>query len=161
MLKRSLNLATLTLLAFTLLGAATPDTRFDQLGHKLMCTCGCSEILLECNHVGCPDSARLIAALHRQVESGSSDQAILTYFAATYGPIVLAAPFRGGLFDSAAWVVPFAVLLAGLLGIVLLVRLWQRRHARLLAASPTPPAPPTPAETALRDRIRSETDYSN
>ena len=27
---------------------------FDKLGHvKLVCQCGCGQILMECNHVGC------------------------------------------------------------------------------------------------------------
>jgi cytochrome c-type biogenesis protein CcmH len=63
---------------------------------------------------------------------------------------------RGG-FDNAAWIVPFAVFILGILGIVLLLRLWQRRDARLAAALPS--APPTPDADALRDRIRNETKY--
>ena len=29
------------------------------LGHKLMCKCGCNQILLECNHVGCSYSTKM------------------------------------------------------------------------------------------------------
>jgi cytochrome c-type biogenesis protein CcmH len=153
--KRLVQLALLTTLTLSLLGARTPASRFDKLGHKLMCTCGCAEILLECNHVGCPESAGLIAELHRQVDSGASDDAIFQAFAAKYGPTVLAAPLRGG-FDDVAWIVPFALLFLGIAGILLLLLLWKRRYAALLPA--TPPAP-TPAEDALRDRIRDETKY--
>ena len=46
-LKRLAQSALLIVVAVTMLGAGTPDTRFDQLGHKLMCTCGCAELLLE------------------------------------------------------------------------------------------------------------------
>ena len=152
-LKRLAQSALLIVVAVTMLGAGTPDTRFDQLGHKLMCTCGCAELLLECNHVGCPDSPGLIAQLHTQVDSGASDSAIFKYFAAQYGPTVLAAPLRGG-FDDVAWIVPFALLILGLAGIVLLLRYWRARHQRL---APSIPAPPT--DPALRDRIRDETHY--
>ena len=156
MYKRILQLVLIVFAAITMLGAGSPSTRFDKVGHKLMCTCGCAEILLECNHVGCPNSSTEIAELHAQMDAGASNTQIFHVFAAKYGPIVLAAPMRGG-FDNVAWIVPFAVLLLGILAIVLLLRFWQRRHARLHPAAPLPS--PTPESTALRDRIRNETNY--
>ena len=39
--------------AGTLLGANGDSARFTDLGHRMMCVCGCNQILLECNHVGC------------------------------------------------------------------------------------------------------------
>ena len=155
MYKRSLQLVLILVAAFTMLGAGTPSTRFDRVGHKLMCTCGCAEILLECNHVGCPNSSVEIAELHTQMDAGASDATIYKVFAAKYGPVVLAAPLRGG-FDDVAWIMPFVVLILGILAIVLLLRMWQRRHARL---APLPPVPPTPESEALRNRIRNETNY--
>ena len=139
-----------------MLGAGTPSTRFDKLGHKLMCTCGCAEILLECNHMGCPDSPKLIADLRTQLDTGATDSNILSAFAATYGPTVLAAPIRGG-FDLVAWIVPFAVLALGALAITWLLRHWRdRHHAEALA---TPAGTPLTATSDLRDRIRRETTY--
>jgi cytochrome c-type biogenesis protein CcmH/NrfF len=155
MFKRPIQLALILVVAFTMLGAGTPSTRFDRTGHKLMCTCSCAEILLECNHVGCPNSSMEIAELHTQMNAGASDAQIFNVFSAKYGPIVLAAPYRGG-FDTVAWSVPFVVLILGILAIVLLLRMWQRRHARL---APVPEIPPTPQSEALRNRIRNETKY--
>jgi cytochrome c-type biogenesis protein CcmH/NrfF len=154
--KRSLQILLVVIVAVTMLGAGSPSTRFDQVGHKLMCTCGCAQILLECNHVGCPDSPTLIAELRSQINAGATDTAIFQAFASKYGPTVLAAPFRGG-FDDVAWIVPFVVLILGILAIVLLLRMWQRRHARLAPALPE--APRTPEQEALRARIRNETKY--
>jgi cytochrome c-type biogenesis protein CcmH len=68
---------------------------------------------------------------------------------------VLAAPLRGG-FDYVAWIVPFAVLALGLVAVILVLKLWQRRAARLIHIAP---APSTPESDALRDRIRDETEY--
>jgi len=153
MLKRLTQSALLVVVALTILGAGNPANRFDQIGHKLMCTCGCAELLLECNHVGCPDSPGLIAELHTQVDSGATDNAIFQSFAAKYGPTVLAAPLRGG-FDDVAWVVPFAVLGLGIAAIVLLLRFWTARRARV---APSVPMPSSAADDALRDRIRQET----
>jgi cytochrome c-type biogenesis protein CcmH len=151
--KRLLQLALLFTVSLSLIGADAPNKRFDKLSHKLMCTCGCAEILGECNHVGCPDSTGLLTELHHQVDSNVSDDAIFNAFATKYGPIVLAAPFRAG-FDQVAWIVPFAVLVLGILGILLLLRLWRRRYATL-----TLTAPATTTNDTLRDRIRNETNY--
>ncbi len=150
MLKRILQLAFVIAIAFTMLGAGTPNTRFDKIGHQLMCTCGCAQVLLECNHVGCPNSTGMIADLHTQVDAGASDTSIFQAFATKYGPIALAAPIRGG-FDNVAWIVPFAILILGLIGVVLLLNIWRRRHQRLAAAPPPPtPAPPAPGPPSRR-----------
>ncbi len=155
MLKRLAQTAVLLVATVTMLGAGNPANRFDKLGHKLMCTCGCAEILLECNHMGCPDSPRLIANLHAQLDAGGSNGNILTWFADKYGPTVLAAPIRGG-FDLVAWVVPFAVLAFGLLGIVWILRHWRdRHHADVVLAAPGGLAAPSD----LRDRIRRDTNF--
>jgi cytochrome c-type biogenesis protein CcmH/NrfF len=154
--KRLAQTSLLCIAALTMLGAGTPATTFDRIGHKMMCTCGCAEGLLDCNHVGCPDSPHLIAELHAQVDAGTPQAAILTSFAEKYGATVLAAPLRGG-FDYVAWIVPFAVLALGLVAVVLVLKLWQRRAARLAPLGPS--TPPTAEDDALRDRIRNETHY--
>jgi cytochrome c-type biogenesis protein CcmH/NrfF len=158
MYRRAVQVALIVIVAFTMLGAGSPSTRFDKVGHKLMCTCSCAEILLECNHVGCPNSSTEIRELHAQMDAGASNQQIFHVFAAKYGPIVLAAPMRGG-FDDVAWIVPFAVLILGIAGILLLLRYWQRRHARLHPA--TPETSPSIEAAALRERIRDETRYGD
>jgi cytochrome c-type biogenesis protein CcmH len=162
--KRLLHLGVVLLAAFTMLGAGTPSTPFDKIGHKLMCPCGCAEILLECNHVGCPDSARMIGELHAQIDAqtqpltGLAEAAVLNWFSLKYGPTVLAAPLRGNLFDAAVWALPFVLLVLGTAGVILLLRFWKRRHAALTLSLPAA-QPPTPGDAALRDRIRSETRY--
>jgi cytochrome c-type biogenesis protein CcmH/NrfF len=158
MRKRALQLCLLLVAAFTMLGAGDPSTRFDAIGHQLVCQCGCTQILLECNHVGCPVSPVMIDELHREIATGLPTAGIFNWFAAKYGAIVLAAPMQGG-FDIVAWVVPFAVLGLGIIAVIVTLRVWQRRHARLVRADPVPMA--TPAAAALRDRIRSETRYGD
>lgn len=155
MIRRLAQLAMVVVVGVMFLGAAVPSARFDTMGHKFMCTCGCSQVLLECNHVGCPDSPGLIKALHTQMDAGASDTTIYKSFAATYGPTVLAAPLRGG-FDTVAWIVPFVLLVLGIVGVVVLLRVWQRRYARL---GPAVPEDFDPQANAMRERIRSETKY--
>ena len=154
MYKRALQLVLIVFVAFTMLGASDPAARFGRLGHDLMCTCGCSQILLECNHVGCPNSTGEIADLHTQLDAGASDDAVFKFFTVKYGPIALAEPVRGG-FDTVAWIGPFAFLLVGIILILLLLRLWKKRHDRLAPVI----EPATPDADALRNRIRDETNY--
>lgn len=153
MRKRLLHIALLCVLAVPMLGAGAPSSRFDALGHKLMCVCGCGQILLECNHVGCPDSDREINELRNEIATGLPDEGVLNWFVGKYGPTVLAAPLRGG-FDLVAWIIPFAVLLAGIGIVVFLIRRWRRR-----TPPNNPPTPPPSMDDALRDRIRQETTY--
>lgn len=158
--RRLLQISMVLVASLCMMGAGSPSARFDRIGHKLMCTCGCAEILLECNHMGCPDSPGLIAALNQQLQAGGSEGSIMKWFAAQYGPTVLAAPIRGG-FDTVAWIMPFAMLLLGGIAIVWLLRHWRDRHAA--TASTTPTLPAYVADHArhgtLRDQIRRDTTF--
>ncbi len=156
--KRLLQLVFICLVGFTMLGASSPEHRFDKLGHSLMCTCGCGEILLECNHVGCPVSGPMISELHSLLGSDLPNGGILNWFAAKYGSIALASPIRGG-FDLVAWIMPFAVLALGIAGVIFLVRLWHGRHAQLAGMPSTGAGPASLLSDSLRDRIRRETTF--
>lgn len=135
----------LCLIVFILLGAGD-DKRFDKLGHHLMCICGCNQVLLECNHVGCRDSDRmrneLTAALSVGGNQGDgpgsggsnrpSDDTVLQSFVQKYGMTVLAAPGTSG-FSYVAWLVPFVALGLGLALLVVIVRVWKSRPVPALA----------------------------
>lgn len=132
------------------IGASEPATHFNEMSHKLMCTCSCAQMLGECNHVGCPNSTEELALLRTGIDSNKSDKEIFDSFVAQYGATVLAAPTKQG-FDLVAWIAPFAVLAAALLGTILLIRHWVSTRPRL------EPAPASPEMDALRERIRRET----
>jgi cytochrome c-type biogenesis protein CcmH len=153
-LRRWVQAGLTCLLAVVMLGA-TPSSRFEKVGHEMMCACGCGQILLECNHVGCPDSDRMIGELRAQVAGGGSDSSIMNWFVAKYGATILAAPVRGG-FDNVAWIAPMAVFFLATLGTVFLVRMWKLRSGRQL---PVNAAGPNVGGDALRERIRRETEY--
>ncbi len=155
MLRRWVQGGLVCLLAVVMLGA-NPSSRFDKVGHQMMCACGCGQVLLDCNHVGCPDSDRMIGELREQMAGGGSDTSILNWFAAKYGPTVLAAPIRGG-FDNVAWIAPMAVFFLATIGTGLLIRVWKQRSAG------RPPVSVVGgvglAGDAMRERIRRETEY--
>ena len=160
---RTVQLALLCVITFVMLGAG--QSRFNRLGHELMCSCGCAQVLLECNHVGCPDSARMIGELRAQIATGESDTAVLDWFVAKYGATILAAPIRGG-FDNAAWIVPVAIFFLATVGTFGIVWLWKRRTLQLAGAAAgtgggdlSPAGESNPQDAALRERIRRETEY--
>lgn len=154
MFKRWMQGAVVCLLAVVMLGAS-PGSRFDKIGHEMMCACGCGQILLECNHVGCPDSDRMIGELREQVASGGSDTAIMNWFVAKYGPAILAAPMRGG-FDNVAWITPMAVFLLATVGTGGLVWVWKLRSG---VRPPVSATAGVAGDDAMRERIRRETEY--
>lgn len=119
-------LAGLILLLALLTMGAGDDIRFNALGHKLMCVCGCNQVLLECNHVGCAYSDRMRGELAASVDRGESDDLTLQSFVQKYGPTVLIAPSSSG-FNRVAWVVPYLALGLGVIGLAFLVRNWSRR----------------------------------
>ena len=158
---RLLSLAVVCLLAVTMLGAGgdSAATRYGRVGHNLMCVCSCGQVLLECNHVGCPDSARMIGELQDQVagpNGAGADSLILNWFVAKYGATVLAAPIRGG-FDLVAWIIPIALFIVATIGTAFVVKTWSGRQR--LAVNGGAQAPSIPGDDALRARIRRETEY--
>jgi len=152
-LRRVMSAVVVCLLAVVMLGANDSGSRFNKIGHQMMCVCGCGQILLECNHVGCPDSDRMIGELRQQVGAGNSDTAIMNWFSAKYGPTVLAAPIRGG-FDNVAWITPLTAFVLATIGTGVLVVYWKRRTARRVPAGGV-----IVAGDELRERIRRETEY--
>lgn len=132
------------------IGATDQTARYDKLSHQFMCSCGCGQVLGECNHVGCPASPVQLAELKVAMTNGMGDKEIMDSFAAKYGATVLAAPTTTG-FNLVAWIAPFAVFLAALLGTILLVRHWS--IGKKQQAEPAS----TPEMNAIRERIRRET----
>lgn len=163
--RRILHYALLALAVTALAGAGDPTSRFNELGHQLMCICGCNQILLECNHVGCPDSDGMRNELMSVVSRGDSDSLVQQAFVQKYGPTVLAAPTTSG-FDRTAWIMPFAVLGIATVTVVLVIRGWKNR----------PPSPPSGGAPTIgggprgdppiqgkelerfREQVREETD---
>jgi len=153
--RRALQALVVCAAVFLFMGAGD-DARFNSIGHRMMCTCGCGQVLLECNHVGCQSSDKmrnqLLAALEK---GGDSDDLILQGFVQEYGPTVIAAPTTTG-FNRVAWIMPFAVLALGITFVVFVVRAWKNRPAPALADGISIPGG---AELdVLREKARKETD---
>jgi len=138
-------------LLIPLLGAPAFAATQQEVEESLTCQCGCGLTVHSCNHLQCPSGEPMKKDIAERLARGETKEAILAAFRDRYGEKVLSAPtFRG--FNWLAWVTPFAVLLAGALGVTLVIRRW----ARAPAPSAMPPPPPSPADDDLRRRLARE-----
>lgn len=155
MKKRTLQVVAVALMSLLTLGADPKLQRFEKIGHELVCTCGCNQILLECNHVGCGSSEGMRQDLMARLDKGETNEQIMAAFSDKFGPTVLAAPTTKG-FNLVAWVTPFIVLSLGIFMAIFFVRRWSGRNT---APAPAAVQAGTTEEVdALRMRARQETE---
>ncbi len=149
---RSARLQSLSVLfvgVLLLMGAGDDAARIDRLGHQMMCVCGCNQILLECNHVGCSYSSRMREELTAAVTRGDNDNSVLQWFIQAYGTTVLATPTNTG-FNRMAWIMPYLALVVGIGLVVAIVSVWRKRP---LATTIQVPAASRPGDL---DRFRQQ-----
>jgi cytochrome c-type biogenesis protein CcmH/NrfF len=133
--KRLCQLAALFAMVVAFLGAGDDSFRINQLGHEMICMCGCNYLLLECNHLHCPYLGRMRDELTAAVGRGDSDSSILQAFVQNYGAVVLAAPTKTG-FNRVAWIMPYAALAGGILLVAFIVRAWRGKPLAIHASVP-------------------------
>ncbi len=136
---------------FLLLAVAPPmrsqqTERAKALGKRMLCVCGCGQILTECNHVGCTYSAQMLKELDERVARNESDDLTLQSFIQEYGIGVMAQPASHG-FGLTAWVMPVAVLLIGAWLVWIVINRWRQ---------PPPAAPGPKVSPELLARARRE-----
>lgn len=154
---RIFQVALLCLAVFTFMGAGDDGARFNSLGHRLMCVCGCNQILLECNHVGCTYSDRMRNELMAGLDRGENDDLTLQDFVQKYGPTVLAAPTATG-FNRVAWIMPFLALVLGLTTTILIVVSWKGRGPGDGGGAAGSGAAGGPELDRFRDQARKDTE---
>jgi len=121
-----------------------------EVEESLTCQCGCGLTVHGCNHLQCPSGEPMKKEIAERLARGEDTETILAAFRTRYGEKVLSSPTFGG-FNWLAWVTPFAAVLAGGVGVVLVIRRWSRQ-------SPPPPPPPPAADDDLRRRLARELD---
>jgi cytochrome c-type biogenesis protein CcmH len=137
--------------AIPLVVRAQQTDRAKRIGGRLMCMCGCGQVLTQCNHINCPLNVRMIKELDQRIGSGDSDDLILQAFVQEYGEAVLAEPPVKG-FNRLAWYMPGVAFALGLGIVAFVIGKW--RH-RMLSSPPTPPAKVSPEQL---ERARREAD---
>ena len=144
------TLALALLLAGPLSAIPVTDQNYKWVGEGLICPCGCGSTVYGCNHYGCTESDHLRKEVREAIAASDSQEAALKLIGDKYGAKILAEPPKSG-FNLAAWIMPFAVLLGGLLVVSVVLRGWRRRHT---AEALTAPA----LDPALLERYQSSID---
>ena len=152
--KRFFRIGVLSAALLSVFATDGDQARFNNLGHQMICMCGCNQILLECNHVGCTYSERMRNQLTAGLTRGDSDTQVQQWFVQEYGLTVLAAPVNRG-FGRVAWVTPFAVFLGALLIAALVIRNWRRHPVAVEGDRGTLASREL---TTYRDQARRETE---
>ncbi|HEX5000431.1 MAG TPA: cytochrome c-type biogenesis protein CcmH [Terriglobia bacterium] len=139
--------------AATVIQAADRD-RMNDLGERLMCMCGCGQLLIKCNHTNCPKSVPMLKELAAHIDSGESDQEILSFFVQKYGTAVNPS---GGSQGQIAKAVSYVALAAGAVTAVVVVRRWKHSADE----SGRPAAPEGEASMDSEYHRRAEEDLKN
>lgn len=138
--KRALGLMFVMILgvANSASGAAKPTVK--SIGDGLICQCGCTQTVTECNHFECATRAEMNAVTEKEIKAGKDETAILQDFVKQYGVKVLASPPASG-FNLTVWVLPGVGLIIGLCVVVLFVRRWRMPSPELAMVQEDPVDP--------------------
>ena len=121
-------------LLLTPVGAQQLTDRAKQIGGKFMCMCSCSQVLTQCNHVGCSTSAAMLKELSQSLSRGDSEDSITQMFVQEFGTKVYAEPPKSG-FSLIAWAMPSVYLLIGTVLVIFVISRWRKRPAMTPAAA--------------------------
>lgn len=129
------------------------DDEVNAVAKQLYCPVCENTPLDVCPTQACKDWRELI---RRQLSAGWTEQQVIDYFAATYGPRVLAKPPIDG-FSALVWILPVLGLLGGGIFLWRLLRRWQTERLPAKACPPErTPAPRSDIAPELLARIEQE-----
>ena len=97
-----------------------------EIEEALTCQCGCGLTVHSCNHLSCSSGIPLKREAQTLVNEGLGREEILARFREKYGEKILSAPTTQG-FNLTAWILPFVMLAAGTVIVVVAVRRWTNR----------------------------------
>jgi cytochrome c-type biogenesis protein CcmH len=106
--------------------AKADSLKMGDVAKELICQCGCNNVLSVCEMQGWAVPAKEL--IQTKIDAGLSKEEIVEYFVEQYGPKILAAPPKEG-FNLAAWMIPFAIIGAGAILVVFLLKVWVKRQS--------------------------------
>lgn len=129
-----------------------------KLGMKLMCICGCAQVLVQCNHIGCPSSVPMLKELDAHIAANESDDLVIQDFIQEYGVQVLSSPPNTG-FNRVAFLLPGIAFAVGLALVTLVIAHWRRKVAVTPAAQQAAGTNVSPEMLArARAKVHRETE---
>jgi len=131
---------------------AFDPAEYGKAAATILCDCGCHpQAVADCT---CGRAAEMRAEVRGMIESGMSGEAVIAAYVERYGDKIRIAPTATG-FNLLAWLGPLVALVAGLVGVVWLVRRLSRRAADV---APVDAAPPPAGDDAYLARLRREVE---
>ncbi len=140
-------LVVLVLFVFQAGPAAAQEPDFDRINavaEKLNCPTCAGINLADCNTLTCQQWRDQISDL---IDEGYSNQEILDYFSARYGPQVLQEPPRSGS-TLILWVLPVVAILAGVVLLFFTIRSWAGGRTEAVPETEESPTLTTPISDA-------------
>ena len=134
------------------LGAQQLSDRAKQIGGKFMCMCTCSQVLTQCNHIGCTTSTGMLKELNQSLARGDSEDTITQMFVQEFGTKVYAEPPKSG-FSLVAWALPSVYLFVGTGVVIFVIARWRKRPAHYVQTAGA--APGISAEMLERARAQA------
>jgi cytochrome c-type biogenesis protein CcmH len=113
------------ILASPIAAQPTGSPRVKAISGKVLCDCGCREVLGDCEHKACKRKPAMEKEILLAAARGESDDQILQRLAAAHGADILLTPRFDG-FNSLLWIVPVTM---GLAATVATVLIHKRRQA--------------------------------
>jgi cytochrome c-type biogenesis protein CcmF len=126
-----------------------------RLESEILCTCGgCNSSLSNCPMMRCHGEASQRAKLEAHLAAGKDYDEVIAAFVDEFGSqAILAAPIDRG-FNRLAWLVPYAIGVAGLVVIAVMTRRWSRPVAAVPAGGAAPGFAPE-VDDRLDDELRN------
>ena len=134
---------------------AAPD--FTAMKKQIICDCpDCGRQSIDQCASGCARGKELAADLKKQIGSGKSEEKIFDYFAKTYGEHSLGVPRQQNFWGRMAPIMPFAILLLGLLPITYIM---QTRHRKVRQSGGKKMPKAAPPKDERLDAALKDFDY--
>jgi cytochrome c-type biogenesis protein CcmF len=122
-----------------------------RVASEIMCNCGgCRLSVADCGMMNCHGKSSQSAKIHQYIAAGQEHDAILATFVREHGgyDVLMQPPNRG--FNRVAWLLPYVVAVAALVGVAFTAKRWSRREG----AAPTAAAIDPELDARLEDELR-------
>jgi cytochrome c-type biogenesis protein CcmH len=139
-----------------LLADVQTSERTKQVGGKFMCMCDCSQVLTQCNHVGCTTSTAMLKEIDQGLANGGTEATVTQALVQEFGTKVYAEPPKSGL-SLVAWSLPSVYLALGTVLVIFVIMRWRGRPGHQIAVAGLPAGISSAELERARQRVSRET----
>jgi cytochrome c-type biogenesis protein CcmH/NrfF len=139
-----------------LLADVQTSERTKQVGGKFMCMCNCSQVLTQCNHVGCTTSTAMLKEIDQGLANGGTEASVTQALVQEFGTKVYAEPPKSGL-SLVAWSLPSVYLALGTVLVIFVIMRWRARPGHQVAVAGLPAGISSTELEKARQRVSRDT----